>query len=89
MTSSVLFYKEHFRKKSKKSSDLFVDPVIQGGFWDLRKENATPENYQKGQVRIHGNKAKEICDELEDIVEGLKGNTVDAQKRFLKEIGQA
>jgi hypothetical protein len=86
MTSSVLFYKEHFRKGP---SDFFVDPVIQAGFWDLRKDSATPENYQGGQVKIHGNKAKKICDELEDIVEGLKGNTVDAQQRFLKEIGQA
>jgi hypothetical protein len=86
MTSSVLFYKEHFRKKGR---GLFVDPVIQAGFWDLRNDSATPENYQAGQVKIHGNKAKQICDELEDFVEGLKGNTDDAQKRFLKEIGQA
>lgn len=85
MTSSVLSYKEHFRK----DSDFFVDPVIQAGFWDLRKDSATPEKYQAGQVRIYGNKAKQIGDEIEDIIEGLKGNTDDAQKRFLKEIGQA
>ncbi|KAJ5816525.1 hypothetical protein N7447_008758 [Penicillium robsamsonii] len=81
MTSSVLFYKEHFRKDSP---DFFTDPVMQTGFWDLTNGTATVDNFQAGQVKIHGAKAKKICDELEDIVENCKRDTEDAQKKFLK-----
>ncbi|KAJ6131825.1 hypothetical protein N7471_007040 [Penicillium samsonianum] len=83
MTSSILFYKEHFRTDSP---DFFIDPVMQTGFWDLTHGTATPDNFQVGQVKIHGAKAAEVCDELEEIVENCKTDTEDAQKNFLKTI---
>lgn len=83
MTSSILFYKDHFRTDSP---DFFIDPVMQTGFWDLTHGTATPDNFQAGQVKIHGAKAAEICDELEEIVENCKTDTEDAQKNFLKTI---
>jgi hypothetical protein len=84
MTSSILFYKEHFRKDAP---DFFTDPSVQAGFWDLKNGPPTPDNFHAGQVRIHGPKAKRICDELEEIAENCKRDTKDAQKRFLKMVG--
>ncbi|CAG8900461.1 unnamed protein product [Penicillium egyptiacum] len=84
MTSSILFYKEHFRKTSP---DFFIDPIMQTGFWDLTHGTATPDNFQAGQVKIHGAKASQICDELEEIVENCKRGTEDAQKKFLRALG--
>ncbi|KXG45973.1 uncharacterized protein PGRI_048290 [Penicillium griseofulvum] len=84
MTSSILFYKEHFRKDAP---DFFTDPSVQAGFWDLKNGAPTPDNFHAGQVRIHGPKAKRICDELEEIAENCKRDTKDAQKRFLKMVG--
>ncbi|KAJ5958071.1 uncharacterized protein N7479_005221 [Penicillium vulpinum] len=81
LTSSILFYKEHFRKDSP---DFFTDPVMQTSFWDLTQGSATPDNFQVGQVKIHGANAGKICDELEEIVESLKADTEEAQKKFLK-----
>jgi UDP-N-acetylglucosamine 2-epimerase len=60
---------------------------MQTGFWNLTHGTAMPDNFQAGQVKIHGAKAKEICDELEEIVENCKRGTEDAQKKFLKTLG--
>ncbi|KAJ5520255.1 hypothetical protein N7463_000708 [Penicillium fimorum] len=84
MTSSILLYKEHFRKDSP---DFFTDPVMQTGFWDLTNGTATADNFQAGQVKIHGTGAKKICDELEAIVECCRRDTEEAQKKFLKTLG--
>ncbi|CAG7946661.1 unnamed protein product [Penicillium nalgiovense] len=84
MTSSILFYKEHLKKASP---DFFIDPVMQAGFWDLMHGTATPDNFQAGQVRIHGSRAAQICYELEEIVENCKRDTEDVQKEFLKTLG--
>ncbi|KAJ5048761.1 hypothetical protein NUH16_007270 [Penicillium rubens] len=84
MTSSILFYKEHLKKASP---DFFIDPVMQAVFWDLTRGTATPDNFQTGQVRIHGARAAQICYELEEIAEDCKQNTEDAQKKFLKALG--
>ncbi|OQE37355.1 hypothetical protein PENCOP_c010G07881 [Penicillium coprophilum] len=86
ITSSILLYKEHFRKESP---DFFIEPVMQTGFWDLTNGPTTADNFQAGQLKIHGAKAKEICDELEGIVESCMRDTEDAQKRFLKALGRA
>ncbi|KAJ5251302.1 hypothetical protein N7489_001712 [Penicillium chrysogenum] len=84
MTSSILFYKEHLKKASP---DFFIDPVMQAVFWDLTRGTATPDNFQTGQVRIHGARAAQICYELEEIAENCKRDTEDAQKKFLKTLG--
>ncbi|KAJ5210638.1 hypothetical protein N7491_010445 [Penicillium cf. griseofulvum] len=84
MTSSILFYKEHLRKDAP---DFFTDPAMQAGFWDLKNGTPTPDNFQAGQVKIHGPRAKRICDELEEIVENCKRDTEEAQKKFLKMVG--
>jgi hypothetical protein len=84
MASSILFYKEHLKKASP---DFFIDSVMQAIFWDLSRGAATPDNFQTGQLRIHGARAAQICYELEEIVENCKRDTEDAQKKFLKTLG--
>lgn len=84
MLASVLFHKEHFRKKDP---EFFSKPTLQTGFWDLRNGGTeTAENFLAGQVRMHTGNDKKTCEELEKLVEIIIDGSRDEQRRFLSEV---
>lgn len=86
LLSSVLFYKEHFRKKDP---EFWTIPTLQTGFWDLRNgETETAENFMAGQVRMHTGNDTKMCEELEELVEMIIEGSRDAQRRFLGEVSR-
>lgn len=81
MLSSVIHYKQRFRKSDP---DFFTFPNFLGGFWDLREGGTeSAAGFKSGQVRMHCEDEKKLCEGLEDLVETILEKSRDEQKRFL------
>lgn len=86
MLSSVIHYKQRFRKSDP---DFFTFPNFLGGFWDLREGGTeSAAGFKSGQVRMHCEDEKKLCEGLEDLVETILEKSRDEQKRFLSEVSR-
>lgn len=63
-------------------------PSFQSGLWDLRAWAKTPGNFCVYPVHVNGENEATVRFELERLVDVLLAESIDAQKKFIMEVGQ-